>query len=396
MNGVDVLVLIVLAVYTLAGYRTGLVSGALSIGGFVAGAVLGAKFAPTLSASLTTGAARYPLALAVLALGAVLGQFVGAWLAVRLRTRLTWTPVRAADSALGAVLSGLGVLFVVWMVALPLASSPVPALSREVRESRVVHAVDAAVPDRVRSAYSTVRALAGRNGFPEVLGSLQPTHIFDVAPPDSSAMTSSVLARARASIVKVRATGGCGQGSEGSGFVYAAGRVMTNAHVVAGMKAVSVQAGNARVAARVVLFDSARDVAVLAVPPTVAAPLAFTSKPASSTSSAVVAGYPEDGPFAAAPARVRDREHITGYTIYGRSGGARITREIYSIRGTVRPGNSGGPLLGATGKVLGVVFARALDSSNTGFALTAAEVSADVRTGRSASVPVSTGACLSE
>lgn len=405
MNIVDAVVLLLVGVYASAGYRSGLLSGALSIGGFIAGAVAGAKVAPTVSGNLTgaNGSAHYPVGLVVLILGAVLGQIVGASMARRLRTRLTWSPARTANSVLGAALSCLGVLFVVWILALPLASSPVPAVSREVRQSRIVHAVDAVVPDPVRSAYSTVRALAGRNGFPAVLGSLQATHINDVAPPDTAAVKSAAIARAQPSIVKVLAGGSCASGSEGSGFLYAAGRVMTNAHVVAGMSRVSVRLNGADLPARVVLFDAARDVAVLAIPatPTVPTkavpPLEFAMAPARQGSSAVAAGYPGDGPFAVSPARIRDREQVTGYTIYDQSdGGRQVTREIYAIRARVRPGNSGGPLLDPHGAVLGIVFARALDSSDTGFVLTAHEVAPDARAGRTASASRSTGSCLSD
>lgn len=399
MNVVDAVVLLLLAVYAAAGYRSGLVGGALSIGGFIAGAVAGVKLAPTVSGYLTgaNGSAHYPVGLVVLILGALLGQAVGASVARGLRARLTWRPARTGDSLLGAALSCLGVLFVVWILALPLASSPVPPVSREVRQSRIVHAVDAVVPDRVRSAYSTVRALAGRNGFPAVLGSLQATHINDVAPPDAAAVKSAAVARSRPSIVKVLASGNCAHGSEGTGFLYAARRVMTNAHVVAGMSKVSVQLGDAVLPGRVVLFDASRDVAVLAVPATAATPLRFAKAPARANSSAVAAGYPEDGPFALAAARIRDREHVTGYTIYEQSeGGRRVTREIYAIRARVRPGNSGGPLLDTHGAVLGIVFARALDSSDTGFVLTAAEVAPDARAGAVAAASLSTGSCLSD
>lgn len=398
MNVVDLVVLAVLAVYALAGYRNGLISGALTFGGFLAGAIAGAKVEPLVRTRLDpSGSAHYTLALALIALGAVLGQFVGAWLAVRVRARLTWHPARTLDAVLGALLSAVGVLVVVWMLALPLASSPLVQLSRQVRESRIVRAVDVAMPDPVRSAYSSVRALAGANGFPEVFGSLQPTHIQDVAPPEPVQAESGPLARARSSVVKVLAGGNCANGSEGSGFVYAAGRVMTNAHVVAGMKTVSVEARGQTVAARVVLFDPVRDVAVLTVPATLAAPLRFAASSAAVSSSAVVAGYPQDGPLTLVAARVRAREKATGYTIYGSGDrGERVTREIYSIRVDVRPGNSGGPLLSPAGTVLGVVFARALDSADTGFALTAAEVGSDADAGRRVSVAVSTRSCVGD
>ena len=166
--------------------------------------------------------------------------------------------------------------------------------------------------------------------------------------------------------------GGCGHDSEGSGFVYAPGRVLTNAHVVAGMKKVTVQDNGDR-PARVVLFDPDVDLAVLSVDGLSGAPLASSTTTARSGTSAVVAGYPEDGPFDPEPARIRDAERAYGKNIYGNNqGGHRVGRDIYSVRARVRPGNSGGPLLATDGRVLGVVFATAVDASDTGYALTAA------------------------
>jgi hypothetical protein len=119
-------------------------------------------------------------------------------------------------------------------------------------------------------------------------------------------------------------------------------------------------------------------------------PLPFADKPAGPDDDAIVAGYPEDGPFFVGPARVRDRTQIRGPDIYD---ARTVTREVYSIRADVRSGNSGGPLLAPDGSVYGVIFAAAVDQPDTGFALTAAEVSGDARAGSSAAGQVSTGDC---
>lgn len=397
MNLVDLIVVVAVVGYAFSGYRTGALAGALSVGGFLIGAVLGGRLARPISGALVHGRAQIPIAVLVVVLTALLVQAVAVALAYRLRRRLTWRPARALDRTLGAVLSAVGVLIVVWMVALPLASVPFVAMSRAIRESRVVHAVDDVMPGPVRSAYSSLRDLADRDGFPQVFGELQASHISDVAPPDPAVAGSAVVARARASIVKVlAAAGGCGHDSEGSGFVYAPGRVLTNAHVVAGMKKVTVQDHGDRTA-RVVLFDPDVDVAVLRVDGLAGAPLAFSSATATSGRSAVVAGFPEDGPFDAEPARIRDAERAYGKNIYGTDqGGERVGRDVYSIRARVRPGNSGGPLLGADGRVLGVVFATALDASDTGYVLTAGEVASDAGAGRRAASAVSTQGCIGE
>lgn len=395
MNAVDVVAILAAIGYGFTGYRNGAVAGALSIGGFLLGAVLGGRLAGPISTRVAHGNGQVPVAIIVVVFSALVVQAAGVWLALRLRSQITWRPARALDSGLGAVLSAVGVLVVVWMLALPLASSPFVGLAREIRESRVVHGVDDAMPGPVRSAYSSLRDLADRDGFPQVFGDLQASHIRTVAPPDSALARSAVVTRARASIVKVVAgSDKCGHGSEGSGFVYAPGRVITNAHVVAGMNRVSVLDDGTR-SARVVLFDPDIDLAVLQVSGLRGQPLAFAKAVATPGQSAIVAGYPEDGPFDPEPARIRDTDRAYGKNIYGNDeSGHSVGRTIYALRALVRPGNSGGPLLSTDGRVLGVVFARAVDVSDTGYALTAGEVAADAAAGRRATATVGTQDCV--
>ncbi len=179
------------------------------------------------------------------------------------------------------------------------------------------------------------------------------------------------------------------QGREGSGFVYAREHVMTNAHVVAGIDEPTVRVGGVgrTYAARVVLFDPGKDVAVLYVPDLRAPVLAFDDD-ADRGDSAVVAGYPQDGDLNLQAATVAGRVQARGQNIYN---DATVTREIYSIRSTVRPGNSGGPLLTTGGQVYGVVFARSTSDAETGYVLTADEVADDAERAATATAPVDTG-----
>jgi S1-C subfamily serine protease len=167
--------------------------------------------------------------------------------------------------------------------------------------------------------------------------------------------------------------------------------VLTNAHVVAGARTVQVQAQPGQnLTARVVVFDPDRDVAVLYVPDLTAPVLRFAPQPAKTGDPAVVLGYPENGPFTVRSARVRSQTTVRGTNIYGRGS---VRRSIYSIRSVVRSGNSGGPLLAYDGTVLGMVFATALDSPDTGFALTRSEIQDRASQGRTAIAPVGTSGC---
>jgi S1-C subfamily serine protease len=386
------LVLIVAAIgYAVSGYRNGAVVGALSLGGFFGGAAAGAQLARPLGRTLANGAAQVPVAIVCVLFFALLGQLVAIWIAGRLRSRLTWHPARQLDHAAGAVFSAAAVLLVAWMVALPLAVAPYPTIAGQVRRSALIRAVDNVLPDGVRNLYSSLRLFVDRSGFPQVFGALQPTRIVDVPPADPALLHSPAVAASRPAVLKVRATArSCDRGIEGTAFVYAPQRLLTNAHVVAGADQVQVQTSTGPLTAHVVLFDPGRDIAVLWVPGLTARPLPMASSIAASGQDAIVLGYPQDGPFDVRPARVRDRERISGRDIYGELS---VDRDIYTIRSVVRAGNSGGPLIDTRGAVLGIVFASALDSADTGFVLTAQEAASDAGAGRTASQDVSTGDC---
>ncbi|CAN5686324.1 MarP family serine protease [soil metagenome] len=388
----DLLLLIATVAYAVGGFRNGALIGGLSFAGFFGGAVVGAQLAKPLGKSLANGSAQVPVAIVCVLFFAMLGQLIAVWLAGRLRSRLTWTPARVVDSAVGALFSVLAVLLVAWMVALPIASSPYPTLAGQVRRSVVIRTVDNAVPDSVRNLYSSLRLFIDRSGFPQVLGALQPTRIVDVAPADPALLRSPAVAASKGSVLKVKGVAlSCDRAIEGSSFVYSKEHLLTNAHVVAGTNEVRVQtATQGSLAAKVVLFDPARDIAVLYVPGLKAAPLTLATKAAVTGQDAIVLGYPQDGPFDVRPARVRDRERIAGRDIYGR---VAVDRDIYTIRSVVRVGNSGGPLIATDGSVLGIVFASALDSPDTGFVLTAQEAGADAASGRTATTAVGTGQC---
>lgn len=387
----DLIVLVAAGLYALGGFRNGAVLGALSFGGFFGGAAAGAQLAKPIGRVLANGAAQVPVAIVCVLFFALIGQLVAVWVGGRLRSKVTWHPARQLDRVVGGLFAVLAVLLVSWMIAVPLAVAPYPSVAGQVRRSVVIRAVDNALPTSVRNLYSSLRLFVDRSGFPEVFGTLQPTRIVDVPPADPALLHSAAVSTARASVLKVRSVArGCDRGIEGSSFVYAKERVLTNAHVVAGANSVRVQGPTGWLDAQVVLFDPARDIAVLRVPGLTARPLPLSDQIARSGQDAIVLGYPQDGPFDVRPARVRDRERITGRDIYGQLS---VDRDIYTIRSVVRAGNSGGPLIATNGSVLGIVFASALDSADTGFVLTATETAGDAATGRTATTPVSTGDC---
>ena len=389
----DLILVVIAAGFAVSGYRQGFVVGALSFVGFVSGGVLGARLAPRLADNLSGGDPAV-IGLTLVLVLAILGQLVGVLVGGQLRRRVTWQPARVLDNAGGAVISVVSLLLVAWLLASAVASSSYPRLASQVRRSVVIASVDAVVPDVARRALNGFRQLIDDRGFPDVFDSLDPTDPTTAAPPDPALAASAVVQSAREDVLKITGTAeSCSRRIEGTGFVYAPGRVMTNAHVVAGVDSPQVEVDGGQLDAQVVLFDPQRDIAVLRVPGLPAgSPLVFRdpADPAEPGDDAVVLGYPQDGPFRADAARVRETQRARGPDIYGNR---TVVREIYALRGLVQPGNSGGPLIGTDGQVLGVIFAAAADRTDTGYALTAAEVAPDAAAGARATRSVDTQDC---
>jgi S1-C subfamily serine protease len=392
---IDLVIVLLAILFAVSGYRQGFVVSALSFVGFLGGAALGLQLASPIATHLVSGTGQVVLAVTVVVFCAMVGQFGGVWLGNLVRERMTWRPARVADSAGGSAVSALAVLLAAWMVAAPLAAAPYPGLAGSVRRSEVIHAVDGAVPSPIRDLYQSLRETVRQGNFPEVFGPLVPTQVPDVAPPNEALLNSDAVRRDRSSIVKVTGVAfSCNRRIEGSGFVFAGERVMTNAHVVAGVgdPEVEVSTGG-KFAARVVLYDPDTDIAVLQVPGLNVTPLKFSAQPAEDKQDAIIAGFPGDRDvrklFVGA-ARIRNIQDIRGPNIYSTR---TVVRQAYAIRGSVRSGNSGGPLLATDGSVYGVIFAAALDLPETGFALTAREVAEDARRGATATQQVGTGAC---
>ena len=395
MNVLDLIIVLAAIAYGIGGYRSGAIVGLCSMTGFFGGAVAGAQLAQPLGSTLADGKAQVPVAIFCVLVCATIGQLVGVYLAGLVKRRfMLHERARVFDSGIGVVLGVVSVLLVAWMVAVPLARSPYPSLAAEASHSKIVRWVNGRMPSDFRHLYSSLRGFLDQSGFPPVFGDLPSTSIVAVPPPPTNLPpeVQQRVAVAHRSIVKIFSKAPeCSRGIEGSGFVYAPHRVMTNAHVVAGAHSVELeQPDGSTLNATVVVYDPSRDVAVLAVPDLNAPPLAFSARDAKTGDPALVIGYPQNGPYTVRSARVRSRQTAAGTDIYGRRG---VDRSIYSVRAVVRAGNSGGPLFAYDGTVYGVVFATASDSPDTGFALTADEVSADAQLGRTATATVPTGGC---
>ncbi|GAB2582113.1 serine protease [Paractinoplanes abujensis] len=388
---VDGILILLMLVFAISGYRQGFVIGALSFGGFFSGVLIGLQVGPLIADRFSDPSARLVVSLVTIFALAVLGQTLAGWLGTHLRRAIQSRPLQRADDAGGAAISLVAVLLVAWLIAVPLGSTPFPGLNKEVRNSAILGGINSLMPDQAQALSAALRDTLDTSGFPDVFGGLTPTDAKEVAAPDPALKGSQIVQKSKRSVIKVLGTApSCSRRIEGSGFVYADERVMTNAHVVAGTRDTEVEVNGRRIGATVVVYDPDRDLAVLYVPGLTAPVMPFLRGQAKTGASAIVLGYPQDGPYDAQSARVRDVGRITGPDIYD-SGD--VTREIYTIRSLVRSGNSGGPLINTNGQVLGVIFAAAADDKNTGFALTAAEAAPVAQAGEARTRGVRTGDC---
>ena len=387
----DIAVLVVAFVAAISGWRSGALGSLMSFVGVVLGAIAGVMLAPHIVSHVHSPRAKLFAALFLILALVVIGEVAGVVLGRAVRGAIRNRGIRTVDSIIGVALQLVVVLVAAWLLATPLTSSDQPNLAAAVRGSKVLAQVDKYAPEWLKSVPKRMSTLLSTSGLPEVLQPFGRTPIQAVDAPDASLADSLVVANARPAVLKIRGVApGCQKVLEGTGFVIAPNRVMSNAHVVAGSDSVTVQAEGQTYDATVVSYDPNADISILDVPNLPQRPLVFAEQPAKTGTDAVVLGYPGGGDFAATPARVREIIELNGPDIYRTT---TVNREVYTIRGTVRQGNSGGPMINRAGQVLGVVFGAAVDDNDTGFVLTANEVSRQLaKIGNTEKVP--TGACV--
>ena len=389
MNLLDWMLLLLVAAYALSGYWQGFVTGAFATAGLLLGGLFGIWVTP-----LALGDANPSIwvslgALFIVILSATLGQAFLQYAGARIRDKITWQPVRAVDAVGGSVLSACAVLLVAWALGVAVSGSKIGPVTSVVRESTVLAEVDSVLPDRAYQLLRSFNDVVGNSFFPQYLEPFAPERIVSVKPPDKGIARDPDVERAGESVLKIHGNNDCGRGVEGTGFLISADRLMTNAHVVAGVDDPEVLVGDESLDADVVYYNSDLDVAVLRVSGVNRDHLVF-NKDATAGDSGAILGYPQDGPFDVQPARIRAEQRLRSGNIYGQGS---VIREVFSLRGLIRPGNSGGPLVNSKGQVTGVIFAASVTDSDTGYALTADAVSEAAFKGLNSNDEVSTGDC---
>ena len=355
MTGLDWIIVVFAAILAAFGFRRGFIVGALSFAGFALGAFLGTRLAPLLLAqgSSSPYAPAFGLFGALLA-GAILASS-GEGLGFRVRRAVLGPGIGALDGLLGAALGAALALGIVWIAAAVVAQTPnATKLRKDIQRSAILRELNALLPP----SGPILNALARLDPLPAISGPSP-----DVPPPPAKIAGAPGVRGASPSVVRVLGTA-CGLAIEGSGWVAAPGEVVTNAHVVAGERDTTVEVGGHApgLPARVLAYDPHDDVAVLGVPSLDEPVLKLLGDPPSGEGGAIL-GYPENGPFDARSARVGRTQIVLTDDAYG-SGPVR--RLLTPLRGLVRPGNSGGPLVDSRGRVLTTVFAGTLGGGARG------------------------------
>ncbi len=384
MTAIDWVIVGFTALLAFYGYLQGFIVGVLSLVGFAVGAFLGTRLGPLLlpAGSHSQYAPLFGLIGALLAGGVLASGFEG--VGMRARSVLRLPGLQAVDGLLGAALTacvGLGITWIVGAVALQ--SSGSEPLRRDIQRSAILRELNQLLPP----SGPVLNALARFDPLPSVRGPAA-----DVPPPIRSVITTPGVRAAGRSVVRVLGSA-CGLGVEGSGWVAGDDLVVTNAHVVAGETDTVVQVGGQApgLPAQAVAFDPHNDVAVLRVTGLTLPALHMAPSPRTGTAAAIL-GYPLDGPFDAEPGRIGATQSVRTEDAYGNGP---IVRQITPLRGRVRPGNSGGPMIDGAGQVVATVFAAITGSTATrgGFAVPNAVVRKELALAQTRTAPISTGAC---
>ena len=383
----DVLLVVLLVAYIAYGARNGLSRSLFVILGVVAGVIAAYFFAPLLPTLVPWPPARPVGAIVAAVILVVAGHALGSAVGRGVRRGIEKTPLSGLDRVLGAVVTGIAAALIASVLAASVAQLGFPLLSRAVAGSTVLRVIHGLTPDPLEAWLAELRGVVIDSGLPAITGASGTSPVIPNIDTGSAALDAAAQ-----SVVRITGNAyACGVSQSGSGFVISDDRVITNAHVVAGVSEPVVEAPDGEtIAGTIIYFDPAADLAVIWVQGLSADPLAL-GETATVGDDAAVLGYPFGGPFASTAADVMRVDPTELDDIYGADP---TPREVYTLAANVRQGNSGGPLLALDGAVIGVVFATSADTVNVGYAMTMAEIDpvAERVPGLTKTVP--TGECI--
>ena len=388
LSWLDWALIVVLFLVIVIGFRRGFWISMGTVIGAIAGVLGGLWLMPVIVELVPAGVIRIITMIAVTAFLIWFGMWLGRKIGARLRLHISHPVLRLIDKFLGAIGNAAVTTVLIALIAFSISSVGVPGITSTLKDSRIVSVATDLTPETARAWVAQVRAdVLDSSELPELDLAGDDTAVQDE---DSIEPTRDVEAT---SISSVRITGSayeCGQSQTGSGFAVATDRIVTNAHVVAGVQAPQVESLDGQLfTGQVVAFDPEIDVAIIALPGA-QLPVVEFGDVIEPGEYAFVLGYPSGGPHQIEGAQVQARGPATVENIYNENP---QLRDVYQIAADVRQGNSGGALVDEEGLVAGVIFARAAEAE-IGYALSNAEISELVGQAPQLSEPVSTGSCL--
>lgn len=387
----DLALILTLLSYLIYGLRNGFLVTVGGIAGFAAGAVAAFLSVPVVSEFVEDSSWRLTAIIGTAIVLVVLGNALGTTIGRSIRSAVRLKPLRAVDRMVGGAVNVVVAALVMSMLAFSIGALGVPFVSQQLADSKVIRFIDGMTPNPVKATMAQLRSAVIGDRIPRLIEGIGQQQ--QVPVPDASTDTPA-LNRAAGSVLKIAGTAfQCGQNQTGTGFVVSPGRVVTNAHVVAGVSQPVVEVpGGGALPGRVVYFDGKRDLAVLAVDglPTDALPL---SPDLPAGTAAAFAGYPHGGPFQSKPATVQGISTVLVPDIYGDNP---VPDEVYKLAGDIQPGNSGGPLLTTGGEVAGVIFAKTTSDAALGFAIPMIDLRPVVTQAPELTSAVSSGQCIQQ
>ncbi len=388
MNIVDLVILLFLVSSMIRGYEIGSVRQIFSTVGFFGGLFLGAWIEPHFTHLAHTALSRSWLALSITCGFALIFLFVGEYVGFIIKTKMIRHEIDKIDRGLGTVVGAVTLLGTVWIIGGILINLPFPSFQSQLKSSSIIRLLNQHLPS-APNVVADLSHVIDPNGFPKVFIGNEPAPLNpNVSLPPLGSLTAAVT-KDEPSVVKILGRG-CGGIVEGSGFIVAPNIVATNAHVVAGVAHPYVVDQSGEHLATPIWFDPNLDLSILTTSDLTGKPLSIANSTVKLGTDGAVLGFPGGGNFMADPAVVLDDFSATGRNIYDQGN---TNRDVYEIKATVIPGNSGGPLINSNGTVIGIVFAESTTYNQVGYALTTPQVLTEIQQAEARNQATSTGSC---
>lgn len=385
---IDIIIIVLAVISIFRGYRIGFIRQFLSTIGFFGGLLIGVYLEKYTIVYGHTPTSRALIGI-VTTLGlAIIVVTILDFFANKLKTIITKIHLNFLDNELGSLISLVSVIIGIWLGASLINSIQIPSIQIAINQSKIISYLDHTLPP-APTIIADLSHIINPNGFPRVFLNGGPIINQNIPLPSLGALQPAILSDEK-SVVKIVGQG-CGGIVEGTGFIVAPNLIMTNAHVVAGIAHPYItDLSGQTYQAYPIWFDPNLDLSILRVKNLPGKVLTLSTKSYTSGTPGAVLGYPGGGSFTVVPASVISQISATGQNIYGNSS---ITRSIYEINANVIPGNSGGPLIGQSGEVIGIVFAESTTYAHTGYALVTAAAIHELTQAEINNRLVNTGSC---